>query len=138
MAKNGNKVTFEKNNGKKELKPYCEEAKTLAAQKLKVEALKPAATEWLKAKLDGDPETKDFKGTVVCLYEGQMYKIRVQRPDITDWTKKCLKDPKQKELVECKKQLEALKTNISKLEGELAEAHPKSVENGFVISFLSK
>ena len=139
VAKNGKNVTFEKNTGKKEMKPYCEESKILAAQKQKVELLKPTATKWLQEKLGSTPETKDFTGTVVCLYDGQMYKIRVQRPDNTDWKKKRLQnEPRHKELLDCYKQQEALKAHISELEDDLAEAHPKCVDKGFVISFLSK
>ena len=138
-AKNGKNVTLEKNNGKKEMKPYCEASKELAEQKRKVEELKPVALEWLKTKLNSDPETKDFTGTVLCLYDGIMYKVRVQRPDITDWKKKHPQnDPRHKELLGCYEQQEDLKAHISDLEEQLAEAHPKCVENGFVISFLSK
>ena len=139
VAKNGKNVTFEKNTGKKEMKPYCVEAKVLAAQKQKVDLLKPTATKWLQEKLGSDLETKDFTGTVVCLYDGQMYKIRVQRPDTTDWKKKRPQnEPRHKELLDCYKQQEDLKAHISDLEKELAEAHPKCVDKGFVISFLSK
>ena len=139
VAKNGKNVTLEKNTGKKEMKPYCEASKVLAEQKRKVEELKPAAVEWLKAKLNSDPETKDFTGTVLCVYDGIVYKVRVQRPDNTDWKKKYPKDdPRHKELLACYKQQEDLKAHISDLEGKLAEAHPKCVENGFVVSFLSK
>ena len=139
VAKNGKKVTFEKNNGKKELKPYCVEAKQLAVQKDKVDALRPVASAWLKAKLDEDPETKEFTGTVVCVYDGILYKIRVQRPDTTDWKKKHLKDdPRHTELLKCYKQQEDLKAHISDLEAQLTEDHPKCVVKGFVLSFLSK
>ena len=139
MAKNGKNVTFEKNNGKKEMKPYCEASKELAEQKRKVDELKPAAVEWLKTKLNGDPETKNFTGTVLCVYDEIVYKVRVQRPETTDWKKKHPQnDPRHKELLVCYKQQEDLKAHISDLEAQLAEAHPKCVDSGFVISFLSK
>ena len=139
VAKNGTKLTIEKNNGKKELKPYCVEAKQLAVQKDKVDALRPTASAWLQAKLDEDPETKAFTGTVVCVYDGSLYKIRVQRPDNTDWRKKRINnDPRHAALLECYKQQDALKMQVAQLEEALAEDHPKCVSKGFVISFLSK
>ena len=130
------KVTLNNNDGKKQVKPYCEESQKLADLKVIVDGLKPAALEWLKEKLDSDPETVNFTGTVVCVFNDQVYKIRVQRPDQTKWRKKRLDDPKLKELKALYRVQDEVKNDIAKLENDLAEAHPKCVDKSFTIAFL--
>lgn len=137
VAKEVTKVTLN-NDGKKEMKPYCVESQKLAEQKSKVDALKPAAMEWLKQKLESDPETADFKGTVVCVYDGILYKIRVQRPDQTDWRKKTIKDERLTKLKQLYKLQEEMKETIADLESKLAADHPLCVNKGFTLAFLSK
>ena len=131
------KVTLSNNDGKKQMKPYCEESQKLAELKVIVDGLKPAALEWLKEKLDSDPETVNFTGTVVCVFNDQVYKIRVQRPDQTKWRNKRLDDPKLKELKALYRVQDEVKNDIAKLENDLAEAHPKCVDKNFTIAFLS-
>ena len=131
------KVTLSNNDGKKQMKPYCEESQKLAELKVIVDGLKPAALEWLKEKLDSDPETVNFTGTVVCVFNDQVYKIRVQRPDQTKWRNKRLDDPKLKELKALYRVQDEVKNDIAKLENDLAEAHPKCVDKSFTIAFLS-
>ena len=130
------KVTLNNNDGKKQVKPYCEESQKLADLKVIVDGLKPAALEWLKEKLDSDPETVNFTGTVVCVFNDQVYKIRVQRPDQTKWRNKRLDDPKLKELKALYRVQDEVKNDIAKLENDLAEAHPKCVDKSFTIAFL--
>ena len=132
------KVTLNNNDGKKQMKPYCEESQKLAELKVIVDGLKPAALEWLKEKLDSDPETVNFTGTVVCVFNDQVYKIRVQRPDQTKWRTKTIKDDRLKELKMLYKKQDDLKVAIAELEDALAEDHPKCVEKGFTIALLSK
>ena len=138
VAKNTKNVTLEKNDGKKQIKPYCEEARKLAEQKRIVDDLRPIAAAWLQEKLDSDPETKDFTGTVVCVYDGVLYKIRVQRRASCNWREKNLKDPNLKALKELYTTQDGLKAEIAKLEEEMVKAHPKCIARDFVISFLSK
>ena len=132
------KVTLSNNDGKKQMKPYCEESQKLAELKVIVESLKPAAMEWLREKLESDPETKNFTGTVVCVFNDQVYKIRVQRPDQTKWRTKRLDDPKLKELKALYRVQDEVKNDIAKLENDLAEAHPKCVDKSFTIAFLNR
>ena len=132
------KITLKKNEGKKNLKPYCEQAEMAAIYKAEADRLRPLAAKELQGKLDADPETKDWTGTVVYLCDDKIYKVRVQRPDTTDWRKKTIKDPKLNEYKVVMDKIDELKDEAKQLEGELAEAHPKCVEHGFVISFLSK
>ena len=136
VAKDVKKVTLSNNDGKKQMKPYCEESQKLAELKVIVDGLKPAALEWLKEKLDSDPETVNFTGTVVCVFNDQVYKIRVQRPDQTKWRNKRLDDPKLKELKALYRVQDEVKNDIAKLENDLAEAHPKCVDKSFTIAFL--
>ena len=138
VAKEVKKVTLNNNDGKKQMKPYCEESQKLAEQKNIVDALKPAAMEWLKEKLNSDPETRNFTGTVVCVFNDQVYKIRVQRPDQTKWRTKTIKDDRLKELKMLYKEQDDLKVAIAELEDALAEDHPKCVEKGFTIALLGK
>ena len=138
VAKEVKKVTLSNNDGKKQMKPYCEESQKLAELKVIVESLKPAAMEWLREKLESDPETKNFTGTVVCVFNDQVYKIRVQRPDQTKWRTKRLDDPKLKELKALYRVQDEVKNDIAKLENDLAEAHPKCVDKSFTIAFLNR
>ena len=138
VAKEVKKVTLGNNDGKKQMKPYCEEAQKLVEQKNKVDALKPDAMEWLKEKLNSDPETANFTGTVVCVFNDQVYKIRIQRPDQTKWRKKTFKDENLKKLKALYKQQDEMKEVISTLEDTLAKDHPKCVEKGFTMAYLSK
>ena len=138
QAQGAKKITLKKNEGKKNLKPYCEQAEMAAIYKAEADRLRPLAAKELQDKLDADPETKDWTGTVVYLCDDKIYKVRVQRPDTTDWRKKTIKDPKLNEYKVVMDKIDELKDEAKQLEGELAEAHPKCVEHGFVISFLSK
>jgi len=137
MAKK-QKLTLSANEGQEHLKPYCKEAKVAAEHKAIAESLRIKATEELRAKLDSDPETKNFKGTVVCIFDDQMYKIRVQRPDSCDWRSKRLNDPNHKAYLALMKEIDEKKKRADELEHQLAEAHPKCITKGFVIGFLSK
>lgn len=132
------KISLSKNEGSKYLKPYCEEAKKAAEQKRIADGHREAASTYLKEKLDNDPETKSFTGTVVCLFGEQMYKIRVQRPDTTDWLGKHLTDPNLKEYKTLMAEIQEKKEKAAELETDLAKAHPKCVTKGFVIGFMSK
>ena len=114
MAKN-QKLTLKKNEGQEHLKPYCKEAKVAAEHKANAEALRIKATEELQKKLDSDPDTKDFTGTVVCIYDNQVYKIRVQRPESCDWRSKRLKDPNHKAYLALMKEIDEKKKNADEL-----------------------
>ena len=138
MATKKLNVTLKKSEGKKHLQPYCEKAAMAAIFKSQADELRPQASEELRMKLDSDPETKDFKGTVVYLCDDQVYKIRVQRPKSCDWRKKHFKDPTLDEYKRLMDEIDAKKARASQLEEELAENHPKCIEYGFVIGFLSK
>ena len=138
MAKKNQKLTLSQNEGQEHLKPYCKEAKVAAEHKANAEALRVKATEELQKKLDSDPETKDFTGTVVCIFDDQVYKIRVQRPESCDWRSKRLDDPNLKKYKALMKDIEYRTAYAKELEQQLAEAHPKCITKGFVIGFLSK
>lgn len=132
------KLTLSSDEGQKHLKPYCKAAKEAAEHKAIAEALRVKATEELKKKLDSDPETKDFTGTVVCIYDDQMYKIRVQRPASCDWRSKRLKDPNHKAYLTLMNEIDEKKKMADEIEQKLAETHPKCISHGFIIGFLSK
>ena len=137
--KNAKNLTFEKNEVKEQqLKPYCEQAAIAAVEKSKAEALRPLAAKELQDKLDADPETKDFTGTVVYLCDDKIYKIRVQRPDKTDWLSKRLKDPNLKALKELSKEIEKKKNKADELKAQLAGDHPKCIDRDFIIAYLNK
>ena len=138
MAKKTKKVTLTQEAKQPNLKPYCEQAKVAAWYKSEAEKFRPLATEELQAKLDSDPETKDFTGTVVYLCDDQIYKIRVQRPDLTDWRTKRLQDPLLTEYKALMRELEQKNARSKELEVDLAKAHPRCVEKGFVIAYMSK
>ena len=131
------KLTFEQDQQTEQhLQPFCENAAAAAYWKNKAEELRPLASAELQAKLDADPETKDFKGTVVYLCGDQIYKIRVQRRANCDWRSKRLNDPNLKEYKALMRELDEKKKRQSELEDLLAEAHPKCVERSFIIAFL--
>ena len=138
MAKKTKNITLANAAEEKHLKPYCAQAAIAAVEKQKADELREQASKELQTKLDSDPETKDFTGTVVYLCEGEMYKIRVQRPDKTDWLSKRLNDPLFKEYKALMLELEQKELRRKELESDLAAAHPKCVEKGFVIGLLSK
>jgi len=139
MAKKNEKaIKLAKNEAKKSIKPFCEESAKLANQKSRVEELRPLAVKELQAKLDADPETKDFTGTVVCMYDDQMYKIRVQRPDKTNWREKRLKDDNLVQYKQIMDEIDAKKVRAEELVAQLAIDHPKCVNKGFTIAYLSK
>lgn len=140
MAKNAKNLTFAENEVKEQhLKPYCIQAAIAAEQKSKADALRPLASEELQTKLDADPETKDFTGTIIYLCEdGKMYKIRVQRPDKTDWLSKRLKDPNLDQLKALKAEIAVKEQKAAELALDLAQAHPRCVNKGFVMAYLSK
>ena len=130
-------ITFEKNaSNDQHLKPFCEQSQKAAEEKAKADTLRPLAAEELQAMLDAKPETKDYTGTVVYLCDGQIYKIRVQRPDNTDWMSKRLKDPNLKEYKALKKQIKELEGDADELEYQLIKDHPKCVDRGFNIAYL--
>ena len=137
MAKKVN-VTLKKSEGKKHLQPYCEKAAMAAIFKSQADELRAQASDELKAKLDSNPETKDYTGTVVYLCDDQVYRIRVQRPINTNWRKKKFDDPLLDEYKQRMKDLDELKARTKELEEDLAKKHPKCIEKGFVIGLLSK
>ena len=138
MTTKNQNVTLKKNDGTKFLQPFCENAAAAAFWKNKAEELRPQASDELKAKLDSDPDTKNFTGTVVYLCDDKIYKIRVQRPTSCNWRKKQLKDPNLKEYKALMDEIDEKKALASKLEEQLAKDHPKCLESGFVIAFLNK
>ena len=138
MAKKTKNITLANAAEEKHLQPYCAQAAIAAVEKQKADELREQASMELQTKLDSDPETKDFTGTVVYLCEGEMYKIRVQRPDKTDWLSKRLNDPLFKEYKALMLELGKKELRRKELETDLAAAHPKCVEKGFVIGLLSK
>ena len=138
MAKKTKNITLANAAEEKHLKPYCEAAETAAEYKRAADELREQASKELQDKLESDPETRDFTGTVVYICEGEMYKIRVQRPDKTDWLSKRLNDPQLKEYKALMLELGKKELRRKELETGLAAAHPKCVEKGFVIGLLSK
>ena len=137
MATKKSKLTFTQNEqNEKEVKPYCEKAAIAVDAKEAAEAEREKATKALKAQLDSDPETKTYTGTVVYIFNGIMYKIRVQRPDNTDWLSKRLKDPDLKELKTVEKKISELEKRSKELKEQLSQNHPKCLDKGFVIGYL--
>ena len=131
-------ITLAKNEAKKSIKPFCEESVKLAEIKSNVDKLRPLAAEELQAKLAADPDTQNFTGTVVCMYDDQIYKIRVQRPDKTDWRSKRLNDPNLREYKQVMDEIDEKKAQAEQLVAQLAIDHPKCVNLGFTIAFMSK
>ena len=135
-------ITFEKNASKESndqhVKPFCVQSEKAAEEKAKADALRPLAAEELQAMLDAKQETKDYTGTVVYLCDGQIYKIRVQRPDNTNWLSKRLDDPNHKAYKALKKQIKEMEAEAKELETQLSSDHPRCVNKGFSIAYLSK
>ena len=131
-------ITLAKNEAKKSIKPFCEKSAELAKIKNRVEELRPMAVKELQAKLNADPDTRDFTGTVVCMYDDKIYKIRVQRPDKTDWRSKHLKDPNLVQYKQLMDEIDVKKSKAEELVAQLAIDHPKCVNLGFTIAFLNK
>lgn len=131
-------IELAKNEAKKSIKPFCEKSAELAKIKNRVEELRPMAVKELQAKLNADPDTRDFTGTVVCMYDDKIYKIRVQRPDKTDWRSKHLKDPNLVQYKQLMDEIDAKKSKAEELVAQLAIDHPKCVNLGFTIAFLNK
>ena len=130
-------ITFEKNENKEQhLKPYCEYSRKAAEEKSKADEYRPLAADELKAMLDAKPETKGYTGTVVYICDGAAYKIRVQRPDKTDWLSKQLKDPNLKQYKSLKQQIKDLEAYAKDLEEQLALDHPRCTTKDFVIAYL--
>ena len=135
----GTNIQFSKQSDKKALKPYCEQAQIAAENKLKADELRPAAAEYLQKKLDADPETKEFTGTVVCIFDDRVYKIRVQRPtNAVNWMTKHFDDALLDEYKALKKDLVPKQERAKELEDLLAQKHPKCITRSFTIAFLSK
>ena len=131
-------LTLSQHEGQPHLKPYCQAAKEAAERKSIADELRAKATVELRAKLDSDPETKDFTGTVVCIYDDQVYKIRVQRPASCNWRDKRLQDPKLKEYKALMKDIDFRLAYAKELEEFLSQSHPKCVDHGFTIAFMNK
>ena len=135
MAKKAN-ITFEKNATEKHLKPYCEQAAIAAVEKGKADALRPLAAEELQSKLDGNPQTKGYTGTVVYLCDDKIHKIRVQRPDKTNWRKKRLKDPNLKAYKALMDEIDEKQSQADQLKEQLSSDHPKCLDLDFTIAYL--
>jgi soluble cytochrome b562 len=138
MATKKQKLTVESTEEQKNLQPFCEQAAIAAYYKNKAEELRPLASKELQDKLDSDPDTKDFTGTVIYLCEGQMYKIRVQRPSICNWREKNIKDPLLHDYKALMNDIDKMKATAADMEIELAKAHPKCISYGFTIAYMSK
>ena len=138
MATKKTNITLAKDDANQQLKSFCEQSEIMSRYKSKVDELRPNAAAELLKRLDSDPETKDYTGTVVYICGDKNYKIRVQRPDNTDWTKKTIKDKRVKQLKDLKKTIKEKEKEAKELENDLAIDHPKCIDRGFVISFLSK
>ena len=138
MATKKQNITLAKSDANQQLKSFCEQSEIMSRYKSKVDELRPDAVAELLKRLDSDPETKDYTGTVVYICGDKNYKIRVQRPDNTDWTKKTIKDKRVKQLKDLKKTIKEKEKEAKELENDLAIDHPKCIDRGFVISFLSK
>lgn len=131
-------MTLNTSEGQEHLKPYCEAAQVAAEHKANADSLRVQASEELQKRLDSDPETRGFKGTVVCIFGDRMYKIRVQRPNNTNWRTKRLNDPNLRAYKALMKEIEEKQKNADELVQKLEEAHPKCIDLGFTIGFLSK
>ena len=131
-----NKLTFEQQATEQHLQPFCENASIAAFWKSKAEEHRELASQELQAKLEANPETKDFTGTVVYLCGEQVYKIRVQRRSSCDWRSKRINDPNLKEYKTLMQDIDEKKKRASDLEDLLAAAHPKCLDHTFIIGFL--
>ena len=137
-AKKGQKLTVEQNEEMKQLKPFCENASVAMYWKQKADELRPLAAKELQERLDADPETKDFTGTVIYMCDNMMYKIRVQRKGKCNWREKHLNDPLLNEYKQKMNEIDKLKERTSELEAILAKNHPKCLVYDFIIGILSK
>ena len=133
-----NNVTIKKNDAQKHIRPFCEQSAIAAEYKRTIDELRPLAAQELQHKLDSDPETIGYKGTVVYLCDDKIYKIRVQRPESCNWMIKRLKDPLLKKYKATMKEYKELETLLNDLDEQLRKNHPQCVEHGFSIAFLSK
>ena len=133
-----NNVTIKKNEVKKHIRPFCEQSAIAAEYKRAIDELRPLAAQELQNKLDSNPETIGYKGTVVYLCDDKIYKIRVQRPESCNWMKRRLKDPLLKKYKATMKEFKELEKLLDDLDVQLREKHPDCVEYGFTIAFLSK
>ena len=133
-------ITFEKNenneNNDQHLKPFCVQSVIAAEEKAKADNLRPLATAELQAMLDAKPDTKDYTGTVVYICDGEIYRIRVQRHDKTDWRSKRFSDPNLKELKKLADEVDEKKSRMDELKTQLAIDHPRCVTKDFTIAFL--
>ena len=133
-----NNVTIKKNEAKKHIRPFCEQSAIAAEYKRTIDELRPLASQELLTKLDSDPETKGYKGTVVYLCDDKIYKIRVQRPESCDWMKRRLKDPLLDKYKMTMKEYKELEKNLDQMDAELRDKYPQCIKRGFTIAFLSK
>ena len=129
-------VTLRKGEGRTQLKPYCVEATKAAEQKRIVDQLRPVAAKYLREKLDADPETQTFTGTVVYIFRNQMYKIRVQRPRSCNWLEQNIDDPNLTELKQVVAEIDTKENRRKELEAQLAKDHPECVQIDFTIALL--
>lgn len=137
MAKKQN-ITLAQDEAKQHLKPYCEQAEKAAEYKRAADELRQAASDELQRKLDSDPETKDYTGTVVYLCDDKVYKIRVQRKASCNWREKHLNDPVLKDYKELMDSIDTMREQAKEMEDALAKAHPKCLTKDFSIALLSK
>ncbi|MBO4371132.1 MAG: hypothetical protein J5808_07240 [Paludibacteraceae bacterium] len=138
MATKKNELTLKRSEIKKNVQSFCEQAAMAAEYKREADKLRPFAAEELQSKLDSNPDTKDFKGTVVYICGDKIYKIRVQRPASCNWMSKHLNDPILKKYKDLMKEIEKKTKEAEEYEAELAKAHPKCLEYKFVIAYMSK
>ena len=138
MATKKTNITLAKDDANQQLQSFCEQSEIAAFYKAKADELRPDAATELQNRLDSDPETKDYTGTVVYICGDKNYKIRVQRPDNTDWTKKTIKDPRIKQLRDLKKDIKKMEKEAKMLENGLATDHPKCVTRSFVMAYMNK
>ncbi len=138
MATKKTNITVAKDDANQQLKSFCEQSEIAAFYKAKADELRPDAATELQNRLDSDPNTKDFTGTVVYICGDKNYKIRVQRPDNTDWTKKTIKDKRIKQLKDLKKIIKEMEEKVKEVTNNLAIDHPKCIDRGFVMAFLNK
>ena len=138
MATKKQNITLAKSEANQQLQSFCEQSEIVSYYKSKADKLRPDAADELQNMLDSDPDTKDYTGTVDYICGDKNYKIRVQRPDNTDWTKKTIKDKRIKQLKDLKKTIKEKEKEAKELENDLAIDHPKCIDRGFVMAFLNK
>ena len=138
MATKKQNITLAKSEANQQLQSFCEQSEIVSYYKSKADELRPDAAAELQDMLDSDPDTKDYTGTVTYICGNRNYKIRVQRPDNTDWTKKTIKDPRVKQLRDLKKDIKEMEKEAKMLETGLATDHPKCVTRSFVMAYMNK